>query len=137
SVTQGSPAVPGQERGWRHQPGAAGPCTVPVPDRSQSALPDLFDVAQNSAATLLIGVGDNPGRLTGEASFAALCGVSAIQNPPERSSTIATAAATIKPKLPCSSSRACEPPPASAPTSSTGQPAARPKEKCCVAKTRK
>jgi transposase len=46
------------------------------------ALLDLFGVGHDSAATLLIAAGDNPERLTGEASFAALCGVS----PVERSS---------------------------------------------------
>ncbi|MDQ2814817.1 MAG: IS110 family transposase [Actinomycetota bacterium] len=44
------------------------------------ALLELFGVAQDSAATLLIAAGDNPGRLTGEASFAALCGVSPIEH---------------------------------------------------------
>jgi transposase len=43
---------------------------------------DLFGVGHDSAATLLIAAGDNPDRLTGEAAFAALCGV----NPVERSS---------------------------------------------------
>lgn len=40
---------------------------------------DLFGVGHDSAATLLIAAGDNPDRLTGEASFAALCGVSPIE----------------------------------------------------------
>lgn len=44
------------------------------------ALLELFGVAQDSAATLLIAAGDNPGRLTGEASFAALCGVSPVDS---------------------------------------------------------
>jgi transposase len=44
------------------------------------ALLELSGVAQDSAATLLIAAGDNPERLTGEASFAALCGVSPIES---------------------------------------------------------
>ena len=36
----------------------------------------VFGVGPNSAATLLITVGSNPGRLRSEAAFAALCGVS-------------------------------------------------------------
>jgi transposase len=44
------------------------------------ALLELFGVAQDSAATLLIAAGDNPGRLTGEESFAALCGVSPVES---------------------------------------------------------
>ncbi|MET7401036.1 IS110 family transposase [Dactylosporangium sp. NPDC005572] len=49
----------------------------------QAAAPkllDLFGVGHDSAATLLIAAGDNPDRLTGEASFAALCGVSPIEH---------------------------------------------------------
>ncbi|MGA5135414.1 transposase [Streptomyces olivoreticuli] len=40
---------------------------------------DLFGVGQDSAATLLIAAGDNPGRLASEAAFAALCGVSPVE----------------------------------------------------------
>jgi transposase len=43
---------------------------------------DLYGVGPDNAAALLITVGDNSDRLTGEAAFAALCGVS----PVERSS---------------------------------------------------
>ncbi|MEU2874708.1 IS110 family transposase [Streptomyces olivoreticuli] len=46
------------------------------------ALLDQYGVGPDSAATLLLTAGDNPGRLTSEAAFAALCGVS----PVERSS---------------------------------------------------
>ncbi|MGD3112968.1 IS110 family transposase [Streptomyces sp. YGL11-2] len=46
------------------------------------ALLDQYGVGPDSAATLLIAAGDNPGRLTSEGAFAALCGVS----PVERSS---------------------------------------------------
>ncbi|MFH8791638.1 transposase [Streptomyces sp. NPDC017941] len=51
----------------------------------ESHAPQLLDVVgigPDTAVTLLITVGDNPGRLDSEASFAALCGVS----PVERSS---------------------------------------------------
>jgi transposase len=44
--------------------------------------PQLLEVSgigPDSAATLLIAAGDNPDRLTGEASFAALCGVSPVE----------------------------------------------------------
>jgi transposase len=44
--------------------------------------PDLlaeFGVGPDSAATLLIAAGDNPERLSGEASFAAMCGVSPVE----------------------------------------------------------
>lgn len=40
----------------------------------------LFGVGHDSAAILLIAAGDNPERLTGEASFAALCGVSPVES---------------------------------------------------------
>ncbi|TDC77233.1 hypothetical protein E1285_38965 [Actinomadura sp. 7K507] len=46
-----------------------------------------FGVGPDSAATLLIAAGDNPERLSGEASFAAMCGVS----PAEASNTTNTA----------------------------------------------
>jgi transposase len=48
----------------------------------ESAAPQLLDVSgigPDAAATLLIAAGDNPDRLTGEASFAALCGVSPVE----------------------------------------------------------
>jgi transposase len=41
---------------------------------------DVFGVGHDSAAILLIAAGDNPERLTGEASFAALCGVSPVES---------------------------------------------------------
>ncbi|MGH3281184.1 MAG: IS110 family transposase [Trebonia sp.] len=44
--------------------------------------PDLLDqpgVGPDTAATLLIAAGDNPGRLHGEAAYAALCGVSPVE----------------------------------------------------------
>ena len=44
------------------------------------ALLELFGVAQNSAATVLIAPGVNPGFLTGEASFAALCSISPVES---------------------------------------------------------
>lgn len=40
---------------------------------------DLVGVGPDSAAVLLIAAGDNPDRLTDEASFAALCGVSPVE----------------------------------------------------------
>ncbi|MFJ5221228.1 IS110 family transposase [Streptomyces sp. NPDC088354] len=40
---------------------------------------DLVGVGPDSAAALLIAAGDNPDRLTDEASFAALCGVSPVE----------------------------------------------------------
>jgi transposase len=43
------------------------------------ALLELFGVGHDSAAVLLIAAGDNPERLSGEASFAALCGVTPIE----------------------------------------------------------
>ena len=48
----------------------------------ESAAPQLLEVSgigPDAAATLLIAAGDNPERLTGEASFAALCGVSPVE----------------------------------------------------------
>ena len=78
----------------RHQrrglgPAAAGPPgPVPYPgdrrpqrqdhrggDRHTPPLPGCNGVGPDTAATLLITVGDNPGRLGSEAGFAALCGV--------------------------------------------------------------
>ncbi|MFJ9710761.1 transposase [Streptomyces sp. NPDC101234] len=51
-------------------------------ERHAPHLLDVVGIGPDTAATLLITVGDNPERLDGEASFAALCGVS----PVERSS---------------------------------------------------
>ncbi|ASW57397.1 IS110 family transposase [Plantactinospora sp. KBS50] len=48
----------------------------------QSTAPELLrisGVGPDTAATLLIAAGDNPGRLASEASFAALCGVSPVE----------------------------------------------------------
>jgi transposase len=41
---------------------------------------DLHGIGPDAAATLLITAGDNPQRLTSEASFAALCGVSPVES---------------------------------------------------------
>ncbi|MFH8739440.1 transposase [Streptomyces sp. NPDC017964] len=46
--------------------------------RCRRELLDIDGVGPDSAAALLIAVGDNPERLAGEASFAALCGVSPV-----------------------------------------------------------
>lgn len=46
------------------------------------ALLELFGVGHDSAAVLLIAAGDNPERLRGEVSFAALCGVTPIESSP-------------------------------------------------------
>jgi transposase len=40
---------------------------------------DRIGIGPDSAAALLITAGDNPGRMSGEASFAALCGVSPVE----------------------------------------------------------
>ncbi|NIY69344.1 hypothetical protein SMALB_7463 [Streptomyces malaysiensis] len=40
---------------------------------------DMVGVGSDSAAVLLIAAGDNPDRITDEASFAALCGVSPVE----------------------------------------------------------
>ena len=79
--------------------------------------------ARTAAVALLIAVGDNPERLSSEASFAALCGVS----PVERSSGIgssagSTAAATGRRMLRCtaSCSLACASTPAPKTTTSAG-----------------
>jgi transposase len=53
-----------------------------ITDTVRCIAPDLLQVrgiAADSAATLLVVAGDNPHRLTSEASFAALCGVSPVQ----------------------------------------------------------
>jgi transposase len=47
--------------------------------RSQPQLLDIIGVGPDSAAALLIAVGDSPERLASEASFAALCGVSPVE----------------------------------------------------------
>jgi transposase len=46
--------------------------------RAVPALRRVFGVGVNAAAALLITAGDNPGRLSSEAAFAALCGASPI-----------------------------------------------------------
>ena len=43
------------------------------------ALLTVYGVGPNSAATLLVALGDNPGRVTSEAAFAKLCGVAPIE----------------------------------------------------------
>ena len=52
------------------------------PNSSRHAAPSQFlakrGIATQSASTLLATMGDNPGRLRSEASFAALCGVSPV-----------------------------------------------------------
>jgi transposase len=53
-----------------------------ITDAVKAVAPDLleeFGVGSDSAAILLIAAGDNPERLAGEASFAALCGVSPVE----------------------------------------------------------
>ncbi|GAA2080656.1 IS110 family transposase [Actinomadura alba] len=53
-----------------------------ITDAVKAVAPDLLDqfgVGSDSAAILLIAAGDNPERLAGEASFAALCGVSPVE----------------------------------------------------------
>ncbi|MEU9663882.1 IS110 family transposase [Streptomyces chartreusis] len=47
--------------------------------RSHPRLLDIIGVGPDSAAALLIAAGDNPERLASEASFAALCGVSPVE----------------------------------------------------------
>ncbi|MGW3818694.1 IS110 family transposase [Streptomyces sp. NPDC005046] len=47
--------------------------------RSHPRLLDIVGVGPDSAAALLIAAGDNPERLSDEASFAALCGVSPVE----------------------------------------------------------
>ncbi|WP_443042262.1 IS110 family transposase [Streptomyces sp. B21-105] len=47
--------------------------------RCRPELLDIIGVGPDSAAALLIAAGDNPERLTSEASFAALCGVSPVE----------------------------------------------------------
>ncbi|CAL9665942.1 transposase [Streptomyces sp. Tu 3180] len=46
---------------------------------SSPGLPDVRGVGPDSAAALLIATGDNPDRLTSEASFAALCATSPVE----------------------------------------------------------
>jgi transposase len=55
-----------------------------IADAVKARTPGLLDVqgvGPDSAATLLIAPGDNPERLDGEASFAALCGTSPVEAP--------------------------------------------------------
>jgi transposase len=47
--------------------------------RCRPELLDIIGVGPDSAAALLIAAGDNPERLASEASFAALCGVSPVE----------------------------------------------------------
>lgn len=42
---------------------------------------DIVGIGPDSAAALLIAAGDNPERLANEAAFAALCGVSPVEQP--------------------------------------------------------
>jgi transposase len=49
-----------------------------VEQAAPEGLADTYGVGTQVAATLLSTVGDNPGRLASEASFAALCGVSPV-----------------------------------------------------------
>jgi len=52
--------------------------------RCRPELLDIIGVGPDSAAALLIAVGDNPERLASEASFAALCGVSPVEQSKDR-----------------------------------------------------
>jgi transposase len=62
-------------------------------------------VGPDSAATLLITMGDNPERMTSEASFAALCGAAQSRHPPARPNADAsTPAATGRPTPPSTGS---------------------------------
>lgn len=75
----------------------------------KSSTPELLEVSgigPDSAAALLIAAGDNPHRLTSEASFAALCGVSRLKRLQARrsaaGSTVAATAASTPPSTePC------------------------------------
>lgn len=49
-------------------------------EQTAPAMLDLFGVGHDSAAILLVAAGDNPDRITSEASFAALCGVSPVEH---------------------------------------------------------
>jgi transposase len=77
----------------------------------ESSAPELlrrFGVGPDTAAALLITAGDNPGRLTSEAAFAALCGVNPIEaSSGKTSATGSTAAATAEPTAP--STPSCSP----------------------------
>ena len=76
-------------------------------------------VGVDTAATLLVTAGDNPGRLRSEAAWAHLCGVAPIQASSGKVTRAAsTAAATAKPTRLCgaSSSPACRPTNAPGPT---------------------
>ncbi|WP_430625877.1 transposase [Streptomyces sp. NBC_01264] len=48
---------------------------------SRPGLLDVRGIGPDSAAALLITAGDNPERLTSKAAFAALCGVSPVEQP--------------------------------------------------------
>jgi transposase len=67
------------------------------------ALLDEYGVGADSAATLLVTAGDNPDRLTSEAAFAALCGVSPVEMSSGKTTRGAsTVAATARPTPPWS-----------------------------------
>jgi transposase len=59
-------------------------------------------IGPDSAAALLITAGDNPDRMTSEASFAALCGVSPPKHPPARPADVASTAAVTDAPTPLS-----------------------------------
>jgi transposase len=61
---------------------------------------DLIGAGPDSVAALLIAADDNPERLTSEASFAALCGVSPVEQPSGTGLSVgdSTTAATGKPR---------------------------------------
>ncbi|MER6627257.1 transposase [Streptomyces sp. NPDC000987] len=51
-------------------------------EQAVPALPQFQCIRPDSASASLIAAGDNPDRLRGEASFAALCGASPVEAPP-------------------------------------------------------
>ncbi|MEV4613513.1 transposase [Kitasatospora sp. NPDC049258] len=62
------------------RPGLLGPRTSGIAGRPQQPqLLDCYGVGPDTAAALLTAAGDNPDRMNGEGSFAALCGVSPVE----------------------------------------------------------
>ncbi|WYB39857.1 transposase [Streptomyces sp. GD-15H] len=77
----GTPCVC-QARRIQHLTEEIGDLNQRIAEAVKASSPGLLDVrgvGPDSAAALLIAAGDNPERLTGEASFAALCGTSPVE----------------------------------------------------------
>ena len=81
-TTAAKHALAGLARRWQHLDAEVRHLDAQLGELVRATAPDLCNVhgvGTDTAGALLVAAGDNPDRLTNEASFAALCGVSPVQ----------------------------------------------------------